>query len=101
MPVYIVAQIRIDDRETYGQYEAGFMQIFQQYQGEIVAVDDAPQIVETRDDADAPDFTRVVILRFPDTEAAQAWYRSPEYQELAKKRLAASKGVITLVNGIG
>ncbi len=29
LPVYLVAQIQIDDRETYRKYEAGFGEIFQ------------------------------------------------------------------------
>ena len=29
MGVYVVAQIRIRDREAYGRYEAGFMAVFE------------------------------------------------------------------------
>jgi uncharacterized protein (DUF1330 family) len=33
---------------------------------------------------------RHVILEFEDTDAARAWYRSPEYQQVAQHRFAAS-----------
>lgn len=88
-PTYAIAQIRIDDPERYRQYEAGFMEIFQKYGGEILAVDDDPEVVE----GDWP-YTRMVVLRFDDEAAAETWYRSPEYQELAKHRFASSAGTL-------
>ena len=94
MPCYLVAQIRIDDRERYGEYEAGFLPIFQKYGGEICAVDDAAEVAE----GDWP-YTRMVILRFADREKADAWYQSEEYQELAKIRQESSLGVLTILNG--
>ena len=97
MPVYGVAQIRIDDRERYGQYEAGFLQVFQKYGGQLVAVDDAPQVVEGA--GDWP-YTRIVLLRFEDQQAADAWYHSDEYQELAKIRQEASVATLAFVKGI-
>jgi uncharacterized protein (DUF1330 family) len=109
MSVYLVAQIRIDDRDGYDQYQAGFLPIFQKYRGELLAVDDAPRVIEggSPDDREAGrggerdwGFTRMVLLRFPDPEAAADWYGSPEYQELMQKRLSASEAFITLVNGI-
>ena len=33
---------------------------------------------------------RLVVIEFPDMEAALGWYRSEEYQELAKIRWSAS-----------
>lgn len=94
MPVYGVAQIRIDDREGYGRYEAAFMPIFQKYGGELVAVDDAPKLVEGD-----PDITRVVILRFADEASFDRWYDSDEYQEIAKHRLASSTATLVRAKG--
>lgn len=42
MGVYVVAQIRIRDRKAYGRYEVGFMAVFDQYGGEMLAVYEAP-----------------------------------------------------------
>jgi uncharacterized protein (DUF1330 family) len=95
MPTYVVAQIRIDDRERYGQYEAGFLEIFGKHGGELLAVDDDPRVVEGQ-----WPFTRMVVLRFPDEDAAEAWYRSPEYQKLAEHRFASSEGIVAFAKGI-
>jgi len=95
MSTWFVAQLEIRDRERYSQYEAGFLEIFQQYDGRLVAVDEAPRVVE----GDWP-WTRTVMLEFPDDDAARRWYDSPEYQELVKHRHAASSGNAVLLTGI-
>lgn len=42
----------------------------------------------------------VVILEFPDAEAANAWYFSPEYQERAKLRQKAAPYRCIMVEGL-
>ncbi len=91
MTHYIVARIAIHDRERYGQYEAGFMPIFAKYGGRVLAVNDAPEVLEG-----PADDRRLVILVFPDRDSALTWANSPEYQEIAKHRLAASDGAIVM-----
>ena len=54
MSVFVVAQIDIHDRDRYAQYEAGFMDVFAQYDGEILAVDEAPAVLEGSGRAHAP-----------------------------------------------
>lgn len=95
MAVFVVAQLSIFDRESYGLYEAGFMEIFQKYRGSLLAVDEAPEAVEGEWSA-----TRIVIGSFPDAEAFNDWFRSPEYVELAEHRKAGSKGLILTVQGL-
>lgn len=41
----------------------------------------------------------VVVLQFPDREAAKAWYFSPEYQERAKLRQKAAPYRCLMVEG--
>lgn len=89
MPVYIVANIRITDRTEYDQYQAGFMEIFAKYRGELLAVSDAPEVIE----GEWP-FTRAVLLRFPDQAEARRWYESPEYQKLSRHRWNGSTGTV-------
>jgi uncharacterized protein (DUF1330 family) len=43
---------------------------------------------------------RVVILEFPDREAARGWHSSPEYSAVKGIRLAATTGAGVLVDGI-
>ena len=42
----------------------------------------------------------VVILEFPDMEAAKGWYFSPAYQEAKENRLKGAKYRVMLVNGV-
>lgn len=96
MTHYIVGHIAIHDRERYGQYEAGFMPILQQYGGRLLAVNDAPEVLEGE-----PDGRRLVILAFADRAAALTWAGSPEYQEIARHRYAGAEAFIQITEGVG
>ena len=89
MAYYIVANIRIDNEEGYQRYQDGFLDVFAKFEGEILVVNDSPVPIEGD-----WSFTRLVVLRFPSQEAAERWYRSPEYQEILAHRLANSEGTI-------
>ena len=47
-----------------------------------------------------PPGPQTVILKFESTEAAKAWYESPEYQAVVGKRLAATKGFAILAQSM-
>ncbi len=95
MTVYAVALVDIHDRDQYGHYEAGFMEIFSKYQGTLLAVDEAPALLE----GEWP-WTRTVLLEFPDEEKLRAWYDSEEYQALAQHRFAGAQASIAVVKGL-
>jgi len=84
MTVYAIALLNIADRERYGAYQSGFMEIFNKYSGKLLAVDDAPTVKE----GDWP-YTGTVLIEFPDVEAFDAWFNPPDYQALANHRHAA------------
>ncbi len=90
--VYGVALIQIDDREGYSNYSRGFGPIFSRYRGEMLAMSESPTVIE----GEWP-WTRTVMIRFPSMAEFEAWYYSPEYQELAKLRHASSKGNLILI----
>ena len=87
-------RLTITDRETYGSYESGFMEIFAKYKGALLGLSESPELLEGE-----WDFTRTVLISFPTREDALAWFNSPEYQELAKHRKQASTGPIMLIPG--
>ena len=95
MPVYIVAELTIEDRAEYARYEAGFMAIFQQYRGELLAVDEQPSVIEGE-----WKHTRTVLLRFPDAAEAERWYGSPEYRAIAGHRWKASRANVAILQGM-
>lgn len=41
-----------------------------------------------------------VIVEFPTTEAAKAWYQSPAYQKAREHRFKGAKYRVTLVEGV-
>jgi uncharacterized protein (DUF1330 family) len=93
--VYAIGLITIHDRDGYGAYERGFMEIFSKYQGRLLAVDEAPTVLE----GEWP-WTRTVLLEFPDQAALDRWYRSSEYQALAEERFRAADAAIAVVKGL-
>jgi uncharacterized protein (DUF1330 family) len=95
MSVYFVAQITIHDRAGYSQYEAGFMPVFEKYRGRLLAVDEAPEVLEG-----AWNCTRTVLIEFPTRDDAMAWAGSAEYQEIARHRWAASTANIVMVKSL-
>lgn len=96
MTVYVVAQIRIHDRERYDAYAAAFMPVLIQHGGRLLAADEAPAVLEGEWTGE-----KLNIIAFPDEPAARRWMESEEYRAIAADRLAASEGVVLLVQGFG
>jgi uncharacterized protein (DUF1330 family) len=46
-----------------------------------------------------PQPERIVVIEFPDADAARRWYQSDEYQTALKIRQAASRGRVLLAAG--
>lgn len=42
----------------------------------------------------------MIVLEFADVGAAQAWYNSPEYQEILPIRLSAADDNFLIIDGI-
>ncbi len=95
MAVYIIARMKIHDRAGYDRYEDGFMPVFEKFNGKMLSVDEDPKVLQGE-----WDHTRSILIEFPDKQSAYAWMMSPEYQEIAKHRLAASEGESILVEGL-
>lgn len=85
-PVYMIANFEIHDSEVYRAYEKGFFPMLKRHGGEFMTFDDNPDTLE----GDASLGGRVVVLRFPNEEAARNWYADPDYQALSEHRRAGS-----------
>lgn len=92
MKVYFVALINIEDHAGYKPYMNGWLSVWEKFDGEILAVEDSPRSVE----GEWPS-RRTVILSFPDEATFDAWFHSPEYQELAKHRHSAATSSVALL----
>ncbi len=96
MPAYFIAQINIHDPDTYQGYLAGFMPIFERHGGKLLTVSSKP--VE-RIEGEWPE-GGIVLMEFPDMDAATAWKDDPDYVELAKIRQASASTNLILVDGL-
>lgn len=94
MSAWFVAQIEIHDPQEYERYLDGFDEVFARYRGEVVAVDEATEVLEGQWPA-----RRTVLIRFPDKAELLRWYRSPEYQAIAAHRRRAADCNVAAVQG--
>jgi uncharacterized protein (DUF1330 family) len=93
---YVIAQLTIHDRARYDRYAAAFFPTLQPFGGRLLAADERPQVLE----GDWPR-EKLVLIAFPDQQAATDWAASPAYRAIAVDRLAASDAVVLLVQGFG
>ena len=95
MPVYAIASGRVENQELLNQYLAKVRATILAHQGRVIAVDEAPEIVEG-----PVDYPRTAILEFPSLAAFRAWYDSPEYQEILPFRLKGTRGTLIVAKGV-
>ena len=95
MSVYIIARFKIHDRSEYDSYSAGFAEVFQQFDGKMLSIDEDPMVL-----AGEWEYTRSVIIEFPSKESALAWMTSDAYQAIAKHRDAGSTANSILVKSL-
>ncbi len=95
MSVYIVAQLKFTERERYDRYQSRFMGVFRKFRGKLLVADERPVVLE----GDWPR-DKVVIMEFPDAEAAREFHESPEYREIAVDRKAGADAVVLSVRGL-
>ncbi len=96
MAAYFVAQININDFQEYQKYLDKYDDVFLKYKGEVLVVDDKPEILEGD-----WNYFRFVLIKFPSKKELKNWYLSPEYQNIAKYRYNSSKADIIVVhNGL-
>ena len=94
MPAYVIFDIHIDDADAYAPYRGPAGAAVEAHGGRYLARGGATDVLEGEWDVD-----RLVIVEFPSMEQARAWYDSPEYQEVAPIRQAASRGRGVIVEG--
>jgi uncharacterized protein (DUF1330 family) len=95
MIYYFVAQIRINDPVEYEKYLEHFDEIFSQYKGEYLAIDESPALLEG-----SWDYTKSVLVKFNSKKDFEDWYYSADYQGILKHRLNAAKCDTILVEGV-
>lgn len=96
MAVYVVSLIDITDADGMRRYQSNYPALVEAYGGSYLARGGKVEALEGSWDHD-----RMVVMRFPDREAALAWYHSPEYQPLIEARQRYGRANLLLVDGLG
>jgi len=96
MTVYIIAQLKFTRREVYDRYQARFADVFRKFRGRLLVAEEKPLVLEGAFERD-----KVVVLEFPNREAAMEFQDSPEYAEIAIDRKAGADAVVVMVRGLG
>ena len=95
MSYYFIANIRIHDLEAYQLYINKVEVVFSKYNGEYLAVDNAPKRLEGE-----WNYTRTVIVKFESKTNFETWYNSTDYQRILKHRLKAADCDTILVKSL-
>lgn len=95
MPAYAIAHLH---HVTMGQPIATYLEridaTLEPYQGRFLVHGGAMEVLE------GAFGSAVVIIAFPDMEAARAWYRSDAYQEILPLRTDNAEGDTFIVQGV-
>jgi uncharacterized protein (DUF1330 family) len=92
---YFVAQIKINNPDEYEKYLEKFDDIFTQYKGEYLAIDESPTLLEG-----SWNYTKSVLIKFNSKQDFEDWYYSNDYQSILKHRLKASECDTILIEGL-
>ena len=95
MAAYMIARVSVTDPEQYERYKALSPGAISKYGGEFIARGGETETLEGDDET-----SRVVIVRFPDMEAARTAYHSPEYTAAKAEREGAADAQFIIVDGI-
>jgi uncharacterized protein (DUF1330 family) len=95
MPAYVLADVcEVRDLETLVEYRRRNTHAVATHGGRFLIRGGESEVLE----GDWPT-RRIVLIEFPDADAARAWWESEEYAPLKAMRRAASDTNIVLVEG--
>lgn len=102
MKAYLIFDIMVTDDPTYAEYRHRGIAAIEKRIGEGRVIVRGGSLgtgkTKTMEGDWMPD--RLIIMEFPSTEAAQAFYESPEYQDALALRLISSQSRALLVEGV-
>ena len=95
MPAYVIADIDVHDPDGYEDYKQRSSGAAAAYGGRFVVRGGAVDVLEGERTP-----TRIVVLEFPDADAARRWWDSPEYREARAIRERTARTEMLLVEGL-
>ena len=95
MPAYLIARVNVTDAEKYEDYKKLSPAAIAAYGGKFLSRGGKVETVEGETET-----RRVVIVEFPDMEAARAFYDSPQYRKARAAREGAAEAQFIIVEGL-
>lgn len=95
MTAYLLARVNVTNPEKYEDYKALAPAAIEKHGGKYIARGGRTVTVEGPEVKE-----RMVLLEFPDVEAAEKFYNSPEYQAAKAKREGAAEGQFVIIEGL-
>ena len=95
-PVYCVGDVDIHNIDNYKKYMEQVKPLVEKYGGEYLTRGGPMEALET--ELWSP--IRMVLLKFPNKQAAMDWMNSEEYQPVKKIRQDNSSGTMVILEGI-
>jgi len=94
MSAYVVVQEDIKDEAMFDRYRKQVMPTIAAHGGKFIVRGGKLTVLEGQ-----WPMPRFVIIEFPSRQAAEGWYRSPEYQKILPLRLKSGTGNLIIVDG--
>lgn len=94
MPAYLMADVQVQDQESYQAYGAQVPATLEPYGGRFLVRGGASEVIEGEFQP-----SRLVVIEFPDMETLTAWYNSDAYQGIVGIRWEAATASVIAVEG--
>lgn len=96
MPAYMIVTAKIADRDAFIEgYGKAAGALVAQFGGEYILRGPGAELLE----GDFGDGASMVISKWPDKDAARAFWNSPEYAEVKKLREGIAESQVLLIDG--
>jgi uncharacterized protein (DUF1330 family) len=95
MKAYVVATETVEDEATFAKYREAVPATIEAFVGKFIVRGGNIRLLEG-----LWVHKRLVMIEFPSWEAAEAWYRSPEYRKIIGFRHRSAIGNLIIVDGL-
>ena len=96
MKAFVIATETAKDEAMFAEYRKAVPATIEAFGGKFIVRGGDLKLLEGE-----WQHPRLVIIEFPSREAAEGWYRSPEYQKIIGLRLNSTVGNLVIVEGQG
>jgi uncharacterized protein (DUF1330 family) len=96
MPAYLIALRQVTDQQRMMEYIREIVPMLEKRGARYLTGTEGHRVLSGGFHPD-----RAVVIEFPDMQAIEAWYRSPEYQPLDALRKACGEEILIAIDGVG